>query len=133
MASNNLSILFWLYRSRKNKQDESPIHLRISYEGGRKNLSTGFSITHERWDDEKGIVKGTKKDAIQINSYISQTKATIMQLFNDMLKDRDVNLDTLVDRFFGRDVNNMTLMELVEYHNTDFKARIGTDYTFSTL
>lgn len=132
MASNNLSILFWLYKSRKNKQDESPIHLRISYDGSRKNLSTGFTITHERWDEEKGIVKGIKKDAVQINSYISQTKATVMQLFNDMLKDRDVNLDTLVDRFFGRDVNNMTLMELVEYHNTDFKARIGTDYTFST-
>jgi len=132
MATNNLHILFWLYKSKKNKQDEAPIYLRITYNNERKNLSTGFYLNPVRWDDTKAMVKGSKEDAQHINAYISQTKATIMELFNDMLKNRDINLDSLVDRFFGRDVNNMTLMELVEHHNTDFKARIGTDYTFST-
>jgi glycerophosphoryl diester phosphodiesterase len=133
MATNNLNILFWLYRSKKNKQNEAPIYLRLTYNQERKNVSTGYNINTARWDNNKGMVKGTKDDAAQINSYISQTKATLMELFNDMLKERDVNLDVLVDRFFGRDVNNMTLMELVDYHNKDFKSRIGTDYTFSTF
>ncbi len=133
MATNNFNILFWLYKSKKNKQQEAPIYLRLTYNQERKNISTGFNINSARWDKSKSMVKGTKDDAVKINSYISQTKATLMELFNDMLKDRDINLDILVDRFFGRDVNNMTLMELVEYHNKDFKSRIGTDYTFSTF
>ena len=132
MATNNLHILFWLYKSKKNKQNEAPIYLRITYNNERKNISTGYYLHPVRWDDTKAMVKGSKDDAKQINSYISQTKATLMELFNDMLKNRDINLDILVDRLFGRDVNKMTLMELVEHHNTDFYARIGTDYTFST-
>ena len=56
-----------------------------------------------------------------------------MELFNAMLKERDINLDILIDRFFGKDINNSTLLELVEYHNKDFESRIGTDYAFSTF
>ncbi len=133
MATNNLRILFWLYRSKKNSQDEVPIYLRITYNQERKNISTGFYINAARWDKSKSMVKGTKDDAMQINSYITQTKATLMESFNKMLKDRDINLDILVDHFFGRDVNNMSLLEMVKYHNSDFKVRIGTDYTFSTF
>lgn len=133
MATNNLSILFWLYRSKVNSKGEAPIYLRITYQQERKNLSTGFYILPDRWDKAKGCVKGIKEDAVQINSYISRTRTTLMEYFNDMLKERDINLDILVDRFFGRDLNNMTLMELVESHNKDFEARVGTDYAFSTF
>ncbi len=132
MAINNLNILFWLYKSKLNKQGEAPIYLRITYNKERKNISTGFNISPSKWDSNRGTVKGIKDNAIQVNAYISQTKAKIMELFNQMLKDGDINLDTLVDKFFGRDTNNMTLMELVKHHNDDFNARIGTDYTFST-
>ena len=110
-----------------------PIYLRITYNQERKNLSTGFSILPERWDKGKCMVKGTKEDAVQINAYINQTTVTLMESFNKMLKERDVNLDVLIDRFLGRDVNNMTLLELVRAHNDDFKARIGTDYAYSTF
>jgi len=133
MATNNLNILFWLYKSKLNKQGDAPIYLRITYNKERKNLSTGFNIAPARWDGNKGLVKGTKDEAIQINAYISQTKAKLMELFNEMLKERDINLDILMDRLFGLDANNMTLMELVQHHNKDFEARIGTDYTFSTF
>ena len=133
MATNNLNILFWLYKSKLNRQGEAPIYLRITYSKERKNISTGFNINPAKWDGNKSMVKGTKDDAIQVNNYISSTKAKLMELFNDMLKERDINLDILMDRFFGRDGNNMTLMELVQHHNIDFKSRIGTDYTFSTF
>lgn len=133
MATNNLNILFWLYKSKLNKQGEVPIYLRITYKKERKNISTGFNIIPARWDRNKSIVKGMKDDAVQVNAYISQTKAKLMELFNEMLKERDINLDILIDRFFGRDANNMTLMELVEHHNKDFESRIGTDYAFSTF
>lgn len=56
-----------------------------------------------------------------------------MELFNQMQKERDIDLDRLIDRFFGRDVYTTTLTNLVRLHNTDFKARIGTDSTFSTF
>jgi len=78
-------------------------------------------------------VKGIKEDANQVNAYISHTKAKMMELFNQMLKEGDINLEVLIDQFFGRDINTVTLLELVSFHNKDFEARIGTDYTFSTF
>jgi site-specific recombinase XerD len=133
MAKNNLTILFWLNKAKANRKGEIPIYLRISYDNKRKNLSTGFSITPERWEASKGQVKGTKDESKQINSYIAQTRAKLMELFNEMLRQGNIDLDTLVERFFGRDANNMTLLELVGSHNNDFKRRIGIDYTESTF
>jgi site-specific recombinase XerD len=132
MAKNNLTILFWLYKARANKKGEVPIYLRITHGNSRKNIATGFSIDKERWDKIKGTVKGTKPDAININAYISQAKARLMELFNQLWKDNDIDLDILVNKFLGNDVDNRTILQLVEYHNKDFKARIGTDYTEST-
>lgn len=133
MASNNFKILFWIFKARTNKKGETPLYLRISYGKTRKNISTGFFIQQSKWDSSKSMVKGSKPEAQQINNYISQTRATLIELFNAMLKERDINLDILMDRFFGRDLNNNTLLQLIEYHNKDFESRIGTDYSFSTF
>ncbi|RYE59164.1 MAG: site-specific integrase, partial [Sphingobacteriales bacterium] len=133
MAKNNLTIPFWLNKAKANKKGETPIYLRISYDNKRKNLSTGFSIIPERWDASKGQLKGSKDESKQINAYITQTRAKLMELFNEMLRQGNIDLDTLVERFFGRDASNMTLLELVRTHNTDFERRIGIDYTESTF
>lgn len=133
MATNNLNILFWLYKSKLNRKGEAPLYLRVTYQNTRKNISTGYNISPDRWDNKKNLMKGTKEDAKQINTYISNTKARLMELFNEMLKEGDINLENLMERLFGRDNLTVTLMELVRYHNDDFKARIGTDYTHSTF
>ena len=77
-------------------------------------------------------VKGKDGEAEAINSYLQQTQSKLVSLNNDMMKEGDVNLDKLVDRFFGRGHKPMTLLELVKYHNDVFYKRISIDYTFST-
>jgi hypothetical protein len=42
--------LFWLYKSKRNKQGEAPIYLRVTYNKERKNLSTAYNINPSRWD-----------------------------------------------------------------------------------
>jgi len=132
MSKNNITILAWLYKSRKNKHGQSPLYIRVSYNNQRKNISTGYNIDPLKWDAAKSRVKGKDDEAEAINSYLQQTQSKLVSLYNDMLKEGDINLDKLIDRFFGRDYSPMTLLELVKYHNEDFKKRIGIDYTFST-
>ena len=133
MAKNNLSILVWLYKAKKNKQGTIPIYLRITYGNSRKNISTGFFIEEARWDRDKNLVRGIKPDAIEINSYLSQIKVRIMELFSEMVKQNDINLDLLLTKLLNKNNNNKTLFELIEFHNQDFKSRLGIDYAFSTL
>jgi integrase len=133
MASNNIKVLFWIQPSKCNKHGEAPIYLRITYNSDRKNISTGYSISPERWDNTKGQVRGSKEDATAINGYISHTRTKLMELFNEMVNDGDVSIDGLIDRLIGREVISRTLLELVKFHNQDFQNRIGVDYTFSTF
>jgi len=121
-----------MYKSRTSKTGKSPLYIRITYNNERKNITTGYNIESDRWNKEKGLAKGSQSDAIAINNYIQQTQSKLITLYNDMLQEGDVNLDKLIDRFFGRDYSPMTLMELLRYHNDDFKKRIGIDYSFST-
>lgn len=132
MSKNNISIFVWLYKTKINKKGLSPICIRVSYGSQRKTISTGHTISTDRWDSAKSRVKGSTEEARQINDYLQSTQVRLVNLFNEMFKEGDINLDKLVDRFFGRDTNPMTLMELVKYHNEDFHKRIGIDYTFST-
>lgn len=133
MATNNINILFWIHKSKKNKKGEVPVYLRLTYNGQRKTISTGFSILPARWDNLKGLAKGEKTNADKINAYIIQSKSRLMDLFNDMIKEGDISLDLLFDRFLGKDINSISLLELVDYHNKDFKSRIGIDYAASTF
>jgi hypothetical protein len=133
MATNNISILFWLHKSKLNKKGEAPLNLRVTYNNMRKNISSGYRVALDKWDSRKGIVKGGKEVTNLINGYISQSKTKLMELSTEMVKDGDIDLDLLVDRFLNRNLPCMTLMELVRHHNMDFGARIGIDYAQSTL
>lgn len=132
MATNNLTVLFWLFKSRQNKSGNAPIYLRITYQTKRKNIATGFYLRPERWDKSRQMVKGGLDDAKQINEYIIHTRNRLMELFNGMLKQQQVSLDGLVEQFLGRDKKVSSLLSLVEEHNNDIKKRVGIDYAFST-
>lgn len=133
MSKNNISVLVILYKAKLNKKGLAPLCLRISYSQQRKNIATGYSIAPEKWDTAKSRVKGKSEEAQQINEYIQQSQSRLITIYNDMLKQGDINLDKLIEKFFGRDINPMTLLELIQYHNNDFHKRIGIDYTFSTF
>lgn len=132
MSKNNISISFWLFKARKNKKGESPIYLRLSLASTRKSIATGYSVLPERWDEKNSKLKGNQEDAKSINSYLQQTQSRLINIYNEMLKEGDLNLNRLLDKFFGRDITPLTLLELVKHHNEDFHKRIGIDYTFST-
>lgn len=131
--ANNVSILFWLKVNRISKRGLAPLMLRISYNQQRKEFSTGFSIEPSKWDKSKYRVKAKSQEANQINQYIDGTKAKILSIFRDMILNEDISMDRLVDRFLGKDEQTITLLQLVKYHNSDFKSRVGVDFALSTF
>jgi integrase len=133
MPSNNISILLWLFKAKINKQGLAPLYLRVSYSTQRKNISTGYYLQPNKWDAVKHRAKGNQPEAAEINNYIQQTQSRLVSIYNNMLKEGDINLDNLIERFFGRDVSPHTILELIQWHNNDIQKRIGIDYTASTF
>ncbi len=133
MATNNITILFWLYRAKINQNNKAPIYVRLTYNNQRKNFSTSYLIEPQKWDTKKHKVKGANEEANTINSYLQQSQNRFINIYNDMLKEGDIDLNKIIEKFFGKDVPSMTILELIKYHNNDFKKRIGIDYSYSTF
>ena len=60
-------LLFWVYKSRMNEQQESPIMLRVTINQERWNKATGIWISPKKWLAPKERVKGDGEEATLIN------------------------------------------------------------------
>lgn len=131
--NTNIKILFWLNKSKLNKKGLAPIIIRISHDNERKQISTRFMISPDKWDSVKSKMKGKDEFSEQVNTYIRNTTNRLYEIFNDLSKKGDVYLETLYNIFIGKDEDNMTLMQLVNYHNEQMRSRLGVDYAIATL
>lgn len=130
---NNINVLFWLNKSKLNKKGMAPLLLRITYRNDRKQLATGFSIAPSKWDGVKCRAKGKDQLTTAINEYILTTEARLKELFTSQLKQGDVFLDKIIDKFLGKDEENYTLMQLIRYQMQHMEARVGKDYAIATI
>ncbi len=131
--SNNIKILFWIYKARVNKAGTAPLMVRVNYKGQRVQFSTGQFIPLSKWDRLKGRVRGKDENAHQINNYIQTTANKIKGIFNELLQKEEVNLFELLSRYNGKNESTVTILQLVTYHNEQMQAKLGGDYALPTL
>ena len=63
----NLSLNFWLWKSKKNAAGKAPIYLRITFNGSRSEISSGQFVAAKQWDNKRGQIKGSGEEAQVIN------------------------------------------------------------------
>lgn len=71
MNDNKLNILFYLSKTRLNKQKRSPIKCRLTFIGKRKTFSTGLFINPQNWFSKLHQAKPPNPDNNYINTQIS--------------------------------------------------------------
>jgi hypothetical protein len=130
--SNNIKVLFWLYKAKAKQSGEAPLMLRVTYRNERKQLSTGYYIPISKWDAKKSRLKGKDATAEQVNNYIKATTGKLLKLGSSMVDAFNVDLTLLLQQLQGKDISQATLLELVTYHNNKIKEQLGNSYTFST-
>jgi len=72
MKIRTLSVLFFIRRSRVLSNQEVPIHLRITVDGEREEVSIRKSIHPSYWNEKGGYVKQTAPNAGAINAMLNQ-------------------------------------------------------------
>ena len=81
MNINKLNILFYLDKSKLNKKDKSPIKVRATFLGIRKQFSTGLFINPSLWNSKQQHVNPPEPDADFINSQMSLIRTKLNQAF----------------------------------------------------
>jgi integrase len=132
---NKIDILFYARSSKKTRKGLTPIYGRLVVNGERWDFATGFSIEEESWNSRVSKVTGNSEAANLINNYISLKKIEVSKLFNQLLlEDKAIDLLTFKNRLMGiKEDEDKTIMELIDFHNAEFKARLGTDTSYSTF
>ena len=97
-------------------------------------ISAKRSWDPTRWKTEVGKAKGTKEDARTLNTYLDTLRAKLNKQFNQLLSgDELVTAELLKNALLNKVAPSKSIMEVLDYHNAQVAARVGTDYAPATL
>ncbi|MFY8069012.1 MAG: site-specific integrase [Flavobacterium sp.] len=125
-----LKIQFILKSSKTKSNGESPIFAKVIL--GKKfiSLSTGKSITKERWettDKLRRVTRIEKEKVIKQSLDIFQLK--IEKIYNELIRlgSVEITLEQIKNKLTGSNTDNTVyLISLFERHNNDFKMKVNS-------
>ena len=89
MRSNKtFGIAFFVKKYQQDKQGLVPIYVRISVNAKRLDLSVQRKIALDRWDEVRGIARGTKAEIKQLNGYLDQVKIQLIACKESLTQER---------------------------------------------
>jgi hypothetical protein len=130
--ANTIKVLFWLHRSKVNKQGKVPLLVRLTYKTQKSDKATGYYIFPERWNLIKQRLKGGSKKENEINEFLQSITTKSIRLFNDGAEKDDVYLPNILKELFTQQKDEPTLLQTIKDFNNNLKMRVGKDYTYST-
>jgi integrase len=130
--ANTIKILYWLHRSKMNKDGLVPLMLRLSYQNKKVDKASGHYINPKLWSTEKQRAKGAKEPSIKINDWIDSTTANISILFRAEVQKGNVYLPSIVESLFAKHENGPTLLKVIKTHNEQLLLHVGKDLAYST-
>jgi len=75
--STHLSLIFTVKRSKISSKGLVAIHLFVTLDSKRLEITTGKFIEPEKWCTESGKVKGRSADVREINTYLDILRSRI--------------------------------------------------------
>ncbi|MFH7012422.1 phage integrase SAM-like domain-containing protein [Flavobacterium sp. FlaQc-52] len=124
-----LKVIFYIKAQKANKNGEAPIFARINYMAKEVAVSSGKSISLDRWSQTnklRNVLKLEKEKVIKHG--LDNFQLAIEKKFNELFKiDPDVSLFLLKKELSGKAKTKkeaITILEVMERHNTYFKKKV---------
>jgi hypothetical protein len=130
-----VDIYFYARTSKKNRKGLTPIYARLVVNSNRLDFSTGFTIDAALWNIKAGKVTGNSQEAQLINNYISTKKIEVSRSYNELLlEQKSITVVAIRNKILGikEDDSHKTIIQLVDFHNSIFKSKIGIDTVMAT-
>ena len=127
MRSNNtFGIQFVIRLPKQQKNDQGTVFARISVNGRRCEISLKKKVNPQNWDEAKGKARGTKDETRKLNEHIERVRTIIADGYHELIQQKKVvTVDAVKSLFLGADDNEITLIKLGEYHNTQMKDKLA--------
>jgi integrase/recombinase XerD len=111
-----LSILFFPYKAKTNKEGKTPIYIRLTLDGKRKQFASGCFLPLIKWDPKKHRAKGASEESVQTNQSLRDLEQDINDSFLQLKRETEyLTIAKLVNKWKGDDINTTSLMDLLDY------------------
>jgi len=125
-SSNTFGIQFVIRLPKQQKNDQATVFARISVNGRRCEISLKKKVNPQNWDEAKGKARGTKDETRKLNDHIERVRTLIADGYHELVQQKKVvTVDAVKSLFLGADDNEITLIKLGEYHNTEMKDKLA--------
>ena len=128
------AVLFYIKKSKIDREGRSIVYLRITVDGRRAECSTKKKVSLNNWNAGSSKANGNSQEAYLLNSYLSKIKNDIFQYYQRMLQDEElITAMTLRDGYLSKGKKRKMVIEIFEEHNQQVEKLIGKDFAAGTL
>lgn len=128
-----ITVLFYLRKSKVNAHGQTPIYQRITINGQRFDVSTGFYIEEGRWSSEGYKIKGNTEEARIINGRLDMLRAIVYETEKKLFMSQvEITFESFKNEYQGRKERARMLIPIFEEHNRKLKELIGLEYAAGT-
>ncbi|WP_298288524.1 site-specific integrase [uncultured Lutibacter sp.] len=130
---NLFSLLFYIKRSKVDKNGYANIYLRITVDGKRSELSIRRKIHIDKWSSSTNKAKGYSQFAQELNHYIDIIQNKIYEIHRTLVNENKTITATLLrDIYIGKGRNQKMLLKVFQNHNDQVDKLVGKDYALGT-
>jgi integrase len=99
----------------------------------RVEVATGYFIKESEWNTRSHTVNSKAPQARQINEHLQALRSKAFQLYNQLVaQEKPFTLAVIKNKLTGKDKNQTTLLNAIQYHNELVKKGIGRNYAIGT-
>ena len=133
-SKDNLSILFYLNKTRPDKDGLCPIYIRVTLGGGQITKSIKRSIHPKSWSSN-GQPIGNSVAMSEIRNYMLAVSAKFYEHYNLLLRTHpNVTLSMLKDSFEGKSHGEtLYLLPTLERYTQKMEELLDVDYSALTI
>ncbi|AOW16882.1 recombinase [Polaribacter vadi] len=132
---NNLfSFIFYIKRSKADKNGKANVYLRITVNGKRSELSISKKVDVNKWVATAGKLRGGSAEAQQLNRYIDDISNKIHKIHQKLVEEnKKITALKIREIFCGKDENQKMLLVIFQDHNNQVERLVGKDFAPGTL
>ena len=132
---SKISVHFIGKRARLTSHHLLPIYLRVTIDGKRFEAATHQHTDPSDWSPSAGKVSSSSATALHTNMALDEIKRKVYDYKERIEKEqREFNIRTLREKWFGQDRNTRTLLEVVRLSILDLEKLVAKGvYKISTL
>lgn len=111
--SNAFNIGFWLKKTARKNDGQTPIYVRIRFENQRSDISVHRTVSVDHWCPSSGKVHHRFKEASSINRYLDDIQAKLLDCHRQLMAEgAPISARAIKDRFLGHD----KLKDIIAFH-----------------